>query len=355
MNYVLDAPQPDTDAPAEALPAVQVEAVRIGPLVVDPPVFSAPMAGFTDHAWRQIVREFGGVGLLATEMVSAEGFFHQVGGMKGCVERLWGVKAEARPLAVQMWDNDPGTLAWACRKLAFEYQVSVVDLNFGCPVRKVSEKAESGSYLLRFPAKVNEIVARVVKACAPVPVTAKIRLGCAWDNPTAKEVARAVEDAGAAALTVHGRVAADFFSGRANWEKIGEVKAALREIPLIGNGDLNSPAAVLNAFRLYPVDGVMIGRAALGRPWLFQQVARALKGEPAMAEPGLAEQARLLLRHQRLIVERYGEETGNVLMRKFACCYAQGRPGARAFRARASHCRTNPEFEQIVRELFPTP
>jgi len=355
VNYVLDIPQPEHATDAAPLPATRVQPARIGPLVVDPPIFSAPLAGFTDHAWRQIVRDFGGVGLLATEMVSAEGFYYQVGGMKGCIERLWGVKEEPRPLAVQMWDNDPETLAWACRKLAFEYQVSVVDLNFGCPVRKVSEKAESGSHLLRFPTKVNEIVARVVKACAPVPVTAKIRLGCTWDSLTAKDVARAVEDAGAAALTVHGRVAADFFSGRANWERIAEVKPVLRRIPLIGNGDLNSPAAILNAFRRYPVDGVMIGRASLGRPWLFQQAARALKGESAMPEPGLAEQARLLLRHQRLIVERYGEESGNMLMRKFACCYAQGRPGARAFRGRASRCRTNAEFEQIVRDLFPKP
>jgi tRNA-dihydrouridine synthase B len=293
------------------------------------------------------------VGLLATEMVSAEGFYHKAGALKGCVERLWGVKDEPRPLAVQMWDNDPETLVWACRKLAFEYQVSTVDLNFGCPVRKVSEKAESGSYLLRFPAKVHEIVARVVKACAPVPVTAKIRLGSTWDNLTHLEVARAVEEGGAAALTVHGRVAADYFKGRANWEKIAEVKTVLQEIPLIGNGDINSPAAVLNAFRRYRVDGVMIGRAALGRPWIFKQAAQALKGEAVAPEPDLTQQAELLLRHQRLIVERYGEETGNMLMRKFGCCYAQGHPGARAFRARASRCRTNAEFEQIVRELFP--
>jgi tRNA-dihydrouridine synthase B len=353
MNYVLDVPQPGPVVEAPPRPPAQVQPVRIGPLAVDPPIFSAPLAGFSCHAWRRIVREFGGVGLLATEMVSAAGFYHQAGGLKGCVERLWGVKDEARPLAVQMWDNDPETLAWACRKLAFEYQVSVVDLNFGCPVRKVSEKAESGSYLLRFPAKIGAIVARAVKACAPVPVTAKIRLGCSWDSLTAKDVARAVEDAGAAALTVHGRVAADFFRGRADWERIAEVKIVLKTIPLIGNGDLNSPAAVVNAFRRYAVDGVMIGRAALARPWLFKQAAQALKGEAVMPEPSLAEQAALLLRHQRLIVERHGEQAGNVLMRKFACCYAQGCPGARIFRARASRCRSNLEFEQIVRDLFP--
>lgn len=355
MNYVFDVPQPDPNAGAAEprLPAVRVNPVRIGPLTIDPPLFSAPMAGFTDHAWRQIVHEFGGVGLMATEMVSAEGFYHQVGGLKGCVERLWGVKDEPRPLAVQMWDNDPETLAWACQKLAQEYRVSVVDLNFGCPVRKVSEKAESGSYLLRHPARIGEIVARVAWACAPVPVTAKIRLGPTKDSITAKDVARAVEEGGGAALTVHGRVAEQFFSGHADWDAIAELKGVLKSIPLIGNGDLNSPAAVVNAFLRYGVDGVMIGRAALGRPWLFRQAAQALKGEPALPEPSLAEQAELLLRHQRWVVGRYGEETGNILMRKYACCYAQGRAGARAFRGRASRCRTNVEFEQLVRDLFP--
>jgi tRNA-dihydrouridine synthase B len=252
-----------------------------------------------------------------------------------------------------MWDNDPETLAWACKKLAFEYSVSVIDLNFGCPVRKVCEKAESGSYLLRNPARIGEIVARVVKTCAPVPVTAKIRLGPTKDSITAKDVARAVEDAGAAALTVHGRVAEQFFSGHADWNAIAELKGVLKRIPLIGNGDIVSAAGAVAAFSKYGVDGVMIGRAALGRPWVFKQVAQALKGEAVMAEPSLAEQAELLRRHQRLIVERHGEERGNMLMRKYACCYVQGRPGVRQFRGQASRCRTNAEFEQIVRELFP--
>jgi tRNA-dihydrouridine synthase B len=252
-----------------------------------------------------------------------------------------------------MWDNDPETLAWGCRKLACEYQVSVVDLNFGCPVRKVSEKAESGSYLLRDPARIGRIVSSVVKACAPVPVTAKIRLGPARGNLTAPDVARAVEEASAAALIVHGRYAADFFSGHADWDAIAALKPVLKRIPLIGNGDITSPAAAVAAFQRFGVDGIMIGRAALGRPWIFKQIAQALKGEPVMPGPSLDEQAELLLRHQRLTVARHGEERGNMLMRKYACCYAQGVPGARAFRGRASRCRTNAEFDEIVRTLFP--
>lgn len=350
MNFTI----PPLDQSVAPTPiATPVKPIQIGPLTIDPPIFQAPMAGFTNYVYRQICREFGGVGLPATEMISAEGFLHQVGGLKGCIERLWGVKNEARPLAVQMWDNNPKTLADVGRKLATEYGVSVVDLNFGCPVRKVSEKAHSGSYLLKTPAKVGQIIEQVVKACYPTPVTAKIRLGCTLTEITAKEVARTVEAAGASALYVHGRVAEQFFTGNADWERISELKNELKRIPLIGNGDLNSPAKVVAAFQKYNVDGVMIGRAALGRPWLFKQAAQALRGEPVMPEPTLAEQAELLLRHQRLIVERFGEERGNMLMRKYACCYAQGRRGARDFRALASKCSTTAEFVKIVNETFP--
>ncbi|MFH0939616.1 MAG: tRNA-dihydrouridine synthase [Planctomycetota bacterium] len=322
-------------------------------LNIVPPILQAPMAGFTNYVYRQIVREFGGVGLLATEMLSAEGFIHQVGGLKGCLERLWGVRDEPRPLAVQIWDNDPDTLAAVGRRLVLDYRVSVVDLNFGCPVHKVSARAQSGSYLLQSPAKVGQIVARVVKACAPAPVTAKIRLGCAHSRLTARENAKAIEDAGAAALTVHGRVAEDFFRGRADWDRIAELKTVLKRIPLIGNGDLNSAGDVVNAFNKYGVDGVMIARAALARPWLFRQAAAAIKGEPIMPEPTLAEQRELLLRHQRMIVERFGDERGNMLMRKYSCCYAQGRTGASKFRAHASRCQTSAEFIEIVQTHFP--
>ncbi len=224
---IIASPEPASlPVAAQELPAPAIKPLHIGPLVVDPPLLQAPMAGFTNYAYRSIVREFGGVGLQATEMISAEGFVRLTVGLKSTVERLWGVKEEARPLAVQMWDNDPALLAECGKKLAFEFGVSVVDLNFGCPVRKISERAHSGSYLLRDPKRVGEIVARVVQACAPVPVTAKIRLGCTHDCMTGKDVAHVIEDSGAAALTVHGRVAADFFKGNADWNRIAELKGA---------------------------------------------------------------------------------------------------------------------------------
>jgi tRNA-dihydrouridine synthase B len=342
------------DDPARARGGLpQVRPLKIGSLVVDPPVLQAPMAGFTNYAYRQIVRQFGGAGLQATEMVHAKGFLWLEKEADELPDRLWGVKEEARPLAVQIWDNDPDTLAEVGAKLAHEFQVSVVDINFGCPVKQVTEKAHSGSYLLRFPDRVGAIVDRVVRACAPTPVTAKIRLGCTRTSINAIDVAQVIEGAGAAALTVHGRTAQDFFSGSADWERISAIKPHLKRIPLIGNGDLDSVEAVLAAFSRYAVDGVMIARAALNRPWLFRQVRAALAGEPIPPEPTLAEERQLMLEHYRLVCQRFGETKATILMRKYACCYAQGRPGAREFRTKVSHAASPAEFEAIVERYFP--
>jgi len=312
------------------------------------------MAGFTNYAFRQIVREYGGVGLQATEMVSARAFvWMDKKEEPEAPDRLWGVADEARPLAVQMWDNDPEVLAAVGQRLAREYKVSVVDINFGCPVKDVSQRAHSGSYLLRYPERVGRIVERVVEACRPTPITAKIRLGCTRDTINAIEVATTIESAGAAALTVHGRTAQDFFKGHADWDRIADIKPHLARMPLIGNGDLNSPEAVVCAFERYGVDGVMIARAALGRPWLFAQCAAALRGDPIPPDPTLDEERALLQHHYRLVCQRFGEDRGTVLMRKFACCYAQGRPGARDFRAHVARVSKPAEFEHAVDRFFP--
>jgi tRNA-dihydrouridine synthase B len=310
------------------------------------------MAGFTNYAYRQIVREFGGAGLQATEMISARGFLGKARRDEELPDRLWGVLTEARPLAVQIWDNDPATLAEVGARLAHEFRVSVVDINFGCPVRQITQ-AQSGSYLLRAPDRMGQIIERVVAACAPTPVTAKIRLGCTPDQINAIDVAQTVEGAGAAALTVHGRTAQDFFRGQADWDRISQIKPYLKRIPLVGNGDLDSAEKVVEAFNRCSVDGVMIARAALGKPWLFRQVQSALRGEPIPPDPTLDDERRLLLHHYSLIVERFGVEKGSVLMRKFACCYAQGRPGAREFRTRVAHISTPAEFQAVVERYFP--
>jgi tRNA-dihydrouridine synthase B len=345
----------------------------IGPLKIDPPILQAPMAGFTNYAFRQMVREFGGAGLLATEMVNARGFvwldqqpiegqpvdqqpvnqqqFSQ--GETKHPDRLWGVREEARPLAVQIWDNDPATLAQVGARLAHDYQVSVVDLNFGCPVRQVTQRAHSGSYLLKYPQRVGKIIEQVVAACHPTPVTAKIRLGCSRDQINAIDIAQVVEGAGAAALTVHGRTAADMFRGSADWDQIAAIRPYLKQIPLIGNGDLDTPQKIVDAFRRYPIDGVMIARAALAKPWLFQQAAAALRGMEVPADLTLQQQRQLLLHHYYLVCSRFGPQKGTILMRKYACCYAHGRRGARQFRKEVATISTPTEFAEVVERCFP--
>ncbi|ELP33841.1 tRNA dihydrouridine synthase DusB [Rhodopirellula baltica] len=343
----------EKDATPVSAPTRTVPPLRIGDLVIDPPILQAPMAGFTNAAFRHIVRQFGGAGLLATEMVNARGFVWLDENEAEHPDRLWGVADEPRPLAVQIWDNDPETMAKVGRRLAEEYRVSVVDINFGCPVRQVTEKAHSGSYLLREPNRMHAIISRLVQVCAPTPVTAKIRLGCSRENINCNEIARVVEEAGAAALTVHGRTAADMFRGNADWERISEIKSHLRNIPLIGNGDLDSAEKVVAAFDQYDVDAVMIARACLGRPWLFAQAAAALRGEPIPPEPTLPEQRDVMLKHYQLVVDRFGDEKGTVLMRKYACCYAQGKHGARYFRTHVAKVSTPEEFHSVVEEYFP--
>lgn len=327
--------------------------IYIGSLKIDPPILQAPMAGFTNYAFRQIVREFGGPGLLATEMVNARGFVWMDEQEGEHPDRLWGVADEPRPLAVQIWDNQPETMAKVGARLATEYRVSVVDINFGCPVKQVTEKAHSGSYLLKDPERMGKIIECVVAACAPTPVTAKIRLGCTRDKIVAIDIAQVVEGAGAAALTVHGRTAQDFFKGEADWDRIAAIKPYLKKIPLIGNGDLDSVEKVVTAFKRYGVDGAMIARAALNKPWLFAQCKAALRGEPIPPDPTPAEERKLLLHHYDLVCKRFGHEKGTLLMRKFACCYAQGRPGARDFRKHVAVIDQPEEFYAVVENYFP--
>ncbi len=326
--------------------------LTIGSVVVDPPILQAPMAGFTNYAFRQIVREFGGVGLQATEMVNARGFVW-LDERAEHPDRLWGVADEARPLAVQIWDNDPETMARVGSRLVSEHRVSIVDINFGCPVKKVTQRAHSGSYLLSQPERMGQIIEGLVAACAPTPVTAKIRLGCTRDKINAIDIAQVVEGAGAAALTVHGRTAQDMFSGNADWDRISAIKPYLKKIPLIGNGDLDSPQAVVKAFANYAIDGVMIARACLGRPWLFSQCAAALRGLAIPPDPSPLEQRDIMLKHYALIVDRFGESKGTVLMRKYASCYAQGKPGARNFRSLIAKVGDAQEFHHVVNEHFP--
>ena len=328
--------------------SVQFEPLRIGPIKVEMPVVLAPMAGVTNSPFRRLCRQFG-AGLYVSEMISARALVEQ----NAKTHRLADFAADEKPRSLQLAVVDPAIAHKAVSALVEGDRVDHIDINFGCPVKRVTDKAKSGSYLLRTPDKMGEIISCVVKACAPTPVTAKIRLGCTRDKINAIDIAQVVEASGAAALTVHGRTAQDMFRGSADWDLISEIKPYLKKIPLIGNGDLDSPEKVVEAFRRYAVDGVMIARACLGRPWLFQQAEAALRGQPVPPDPTLAEQRVCMLRHYDLLVDRFGEDKAAQLMRRYACCYAQGRFGARHFRTHVAKVSSSKEFYQIVEDHFP--
>ena len=321
--------------------------LQLGPLGLQTPVLSAPIAGFTDFIYRRTVRDLGGCGLLFTEMVWAGGW------VQGKIEpdRLDGVAAEARPLGVQLWDREPEFIEEAARRLA-EMQVSLIDLNFGCPKKRIMGRHAAGATLLRDPATVGRLVAAAVRGAGAVPVSAKIRLGPSLTARTAPDVARSIADNGAVAVTVHGRTADQHYGDPCHLDSIGEVVQAV-SIPVIANGDVRDAASATRTLAATGAAGVMVARAALTRPWVFREIAAALRGTPVPPPPTAREQKTLLLKHHAALVEREGDPRGTILMRKFACRYIAGAPGTHAFRDAITRARDAAEFGDIVERLFP--
>jgi tRNA-dihydrouridine synthase B len=319
----------------------------IGSLTLRSRALAAPIAGFTDAIFRGIVREFGGCGLIFTEMVSAGGWID--GRMPP--RRLRGVAAEARPLGVQLWDREESMIEEAARRLV-DLGISVIDLNFGCPKRRIMGKHAAGAELLRDPRTVGRLVAAAVRGAGATPVTAKIRLGPSLALRTAPSVARSAEDNGATAVTVHGRTADQSYGVSCHHGEIAEVVDAV-SVPVIANGDIVDAPSAVQTMQNTGAAGVMVARAALNRPWIFREIDAALRGEPLPPEPVLAEQRSLLLRHHAATVERDGDPTGTIVMRKFACRYLAGVTSARTFRDEISRAENAADFRRIVEEHFP--
>ena len=315
------------------------------------------MAGYTNYAYRELLRMFGGVDIIFTEMISARSFAELEARGLEPPSRLWGIREEARPLSVQIWDNDPDTLAHFAHRLASDFNVSNIDLNFGCPAKQIAGKSASGAYLLQFPERIGDIVQKVVDAAkAPngtaLPVTAKIRLGRTRDTINAIDVAQAVESAGAAGITIHGRTAADMYRGEANWEEIAKVKPKLRTIPLIGNGDIKTVEDAMFRIRNSPVDGIMIGRGGIAKPWLFRQIAQTLRGEPADIEPSGQQISEMINQHFVVLQRQFSEQAALTLIGKTVCHYATSKPGARKFRNDVCTARDAETFFRAVQEFF---
>jgi tRNA-dihydrouridine synthase B len=322
--------------------------LQLGSLVLDTPVLAAPIAGFSDAIFRRIVRDLGGCGLTFTEMIGAGTWMLSP---RARPERLEGVEHEPRPLGVQIWDREPEMIYAAAQRLA-AMEVSVIDLNFACPKKRIMGRHTAGAALLRDARTVGSLVHAAVRGAGTVPVTAKIRLGPSVTHLTARDVARAAEDNGAVAVTVHGRSADQNYDTPCNLDAIADVVQAVR-IPVIANGDIRDADSALCALRQTGAAGVMVARGALTRPWVFREITAALRGEPIPKAPTIPEQTALLLKHHAAMVDRHGDPWGTIFMRKFACRYLQAIRGTRAFRDAITRAEDAADFRRIVHRHFP--
>lgn len=298
--------------------------MKIGSHLLESPVIAAPMAGVTDQPFRNLCRKLGAA-LAVSEMVTSN-------------TKLWKSKktqfrlnhiGEDAPRAVQIAGTDPLQMAEAA-KLNADLGAEIIDINMGCPAKKVC-KAAAGSALLRDEPLVASILHTVVTS-VDIPVTLKIRTGWSEESKNAIQIAKIAEEHGIQALTIHGRTRNDFFNGAAEYETIAEVKSAIK-IPIIANGDIDSPKKAFEVLKFTQADAVMIGRAAQGSPWIFREIAHYLRTKEEMPPPTIDERKNILLDHLGELYNFYGEERAVRLARKHVSWYLGDLPGSREFRS----------------------
>ena len=318
--------------------------MTIGSIKVAPSLILAPIAGITDRYFRRMVKTMGGCGLVVTEMVSADGL------TRGNIQahELAAFSEEERPIGIQIFGHSPETLARAAEKVQ-EKRADFVDVNMGCPARKVTSRG-AGASLLKKPELVYQVVAQI-KRSVSIPVTVKLRSG--WDAKSINvlETGKAAEEGGAAAVTLHPRTRRDCFGGRADWRLIRRLKNTLT-IPVIGNGDVHVPEDVLRMFEETSCDGVMIGREALKNPWLFLQAEQYLK-TGTYDEPSIAQRKQLFFTYYRMLIEAI-EEKRWILhkMRKFSGWFSKGMPGGAAFRRKMNETSTIEDLLDAAESIF---
>ncbi len=318
--------------------------MRIGPVAFEAPFLLAPLAGVSDSPFRRLAREQGAAGVY-TEMVSADGL---VRGHQATLEYCR-FEPEERPIGIQLFGSDPGVMAEAARalcELAPERRPDLVDINMGCPVRKVVNRA-AGAALLNDVPRLSAIVSRMA-AASRIPVTAKIRLG--WDGGSRNvvEVAKALEASGAAAVAIHARTRAEKFEGRAHWELIAEAKKAV-SIPVIGNGDVRDPQDAVRMLETTGCDAVMLGRAAFGDPWVFRRIRSWFERREALPPPTPAERLEAGLRHLGMMEEAVGPAVAAREMRKHVAWYVKGLPHSARVREQVNHTGSVAEMAALLR------
>jgi tRNA-dihydrouridine synthase B len=313
------------------------EILKTNPLVL------APMAGITDYPFRILCKEFG-AGLVFSEMVSVEALIREHRRTKAMLH----TDPAERPVVFQIFGSKPESMAEAAR-IVSQGEVDFIDINMGCPVPKIL-RSGAGSALLKDPGLAKELMAAVV-GTSSVPVTVKIRIG--WDpkNIVALEMARAAEETGISAITVHGRTKTQGFSGRADWSMIKSVKDSVK-IPVIGNGDIASAEDVKRMMAETGCDGVMIGRAVQGYPWIFREAKHYLATGIIPAQPTRGEREAVMLTHLNHMVELAGENIGVREMRKHLCWYTKGLPGGAGFREKINQMSSATSVKSQIREYF---
>ena len=317
--------------------------LTIGNVTLENNVILAPMAGVTDLPFRLLCREMG-AGLVCMEMVSAKAIYYN----NKNTEELLTIHPGERPASLQLFGSDPEIVADMAARIE-ERPFSVLDFNMGCPVPKVVNNGE-GSALMKNPKLAEELLTKLVKAVKK-PVTVKIRKGFDENSVNAVEIAKIAESCGVAAIAVHGRTRAQYYSGKADWEIIRRVKQAVK-IPVIGNGDVDSPQAAKALLETTGCDGVMIGRAAQGNPWIFRETVRFLEDGVLMPKPDSEEKKKVILRHAALQVETKGEYTAVREMRKHLAWYTVGMPHSAHFRGMINSMETMEELLAGVEEIF---
>ncbi len=315
---------------------------KIGSIEFENNLVLAPMAGVTDIPFRLLCKEQG-CGMLYTEMVSAKSLLYQNKNTKALLE----VRPEERPIALQLFGSEPEVMAWAAGELeGGDYDL--FDINMGCPVPKIVNNGE-GSALMKDPKLAAEIVRAMVRAVKK-PVTVKIRKGFTEETVNAVEMAKRLEDAGAAAIAVHGRTREQYYSGKADWEIIRKVKDAV-SIPVIGNGDINSPEKAKKMLEDTKCDALMVGRGAQGNPWLFSQILDFLQTGQYRGKPSAEEVKTMILRHARLQLEVKGEYIGIREMRKHVAWYTAGYPHSAQLRNKVNMVENYQELEKLLAGL----
>lgn len=315
--------------------------LKIGTLQIEPGLVLAPMAGITNHAFRILAREQG-CRLLFTEMISAKGLLHDNNRNRS----LFYFTEQERPLGFQLFGSDPLIMARAAHRLE-NLGADLIDLNLGCPTRKITRNGEGGA-LMREQARCREIFKAVTEAVS-CPVTVKMRKGWNERSVNCLEIALSAEETGLQAVTIHGRTVEQGYSGRADWEIIKAVKEVLT-IPLIGNGDVDSPQSAAEMFSYTHCDGVMIGRAARGNPWIFSSTLTWLKDGIVKDPPALRDITATILRHFKLLAEQKGELLAAREMRRHSAWYIRGFPEAASVRQKLLHVSSYQQLESILKD-----